>query len=83
MHQLVHIKALIWVEMQAALDELDDFLVLIIPHRLAEVEFWRFCTRHLHSHVARDDEVEDNSSAPDVGLGCDLAVALLDFWSHV
>ena len=68
--------------MQTALDELDDLLVLILPHRLTEVE-WHLCTRHLHIYVARDDEVEDGSSAPDVGLRRDLPVTLLDFRRHV
>ena len=82
MHQLVHIEALICIEMQTALDERDDLLVLIFPYRLAEVE-WHFCTRHLHNHITRDDEVEDDSSAPNVGLRGDLTVALLDFRRHV
>ena len=78
----MHVKALVWLEMQTALDELDDLLVLILPHGLAEVE-WHFGTRHLYDYVARDDEVENDASAPDVGLRRDLTMALLDFRRHV
>lgn len=67
-HQLVHIEALIDVDLEAVLDELADLLVLVIPLRLAEVKIGHVCRGHLGSHATDHQHVEYDASAPYVCL---------------
>ena len=80
----MHIEALFGVDLQAALDELDDLLVITVPNRLAEIELARrLGTGHFQRDVARDDQVEDDANAPHIGLGRNLALAVFNLGCQV
>ena len=73
----MYIEALLRVDLQAVLDELDDLLVITLPNRLAEIKIARrLIVGHFQRDAARDYQVEDYAKAPYIGLRRNLTLIL-------
>ena len=80
----MYIEALLRVDLQAVLDELDDLLVITLPNRLAEIKIARrLIVGHFQRDAARDYQVEDYAKAPYIGLGRNLTLILFDLRCHI